>query len=86
MKAFEGKTAVVTGAASGIGRAIALRCADEGMSVVVADVDEAEAAADSQPPRDRVAGSPRGGAARSLAPAIDDDMHTISVSSAEIRS
>ena len=27
---------------------------------VVADVDEAEAAAESQPPRDRVAGSPRG--------------------------
>ena len=39
---------------------------------VVADVDEAEAAAESQPPRDRVAGSPRGAAARSLAPAIDD--------------
>ena len=39
---------------------------------VVADVDEAEAAAESQPPRDRVAGSPREGAARSLAPAIDD--------------
>ena len=36
-----GRTAVVTGAASGIGRALAARCADEGMSVAVADVDEA---------------------------------------------
>ena len=36
-----GKGAVVTGAASGIGRALSLRCADEGMSVVLADIDEA---------------------------------------------
>lgn len=35
------KTAVVTGAASGIGRALALQAAAEGMRVVVADVDEA---------------------------------------------
>jgi NAD(P)-dependent dehydrogenase (short-subunit alcohol dehydrogenase family) len=41
MREFQGKVAVVTGAASGIGRALALRAADEGMSVVVADVDEA---------------------------------------------
>ena len=41
MRDFRGKTAVVTGAASGIGRALALQCAEEGMSVVVADVDEA---------------------------------------------
>lgn len=38
---FAGGTAVVTGAASGIGRALALRCADEGMSLALADVDEA---------------------------------------------
>lgn len=38
---FRDKTAVVTGAASGIGRALALQCADEGMSLVVADIDEA---------------------------------------------
>lgn len=41
MDQFQGRTAVVTGAASGIGRALSLRCADEGMSVVLADVDEA---------------------------------------------
>jgi NAD(P)-dependent dehydrogenase (short-subunit alcohol dehydrogenase family) len=40
MHAFQGRTAVVTGAASGIGRALALHCAKEGMAVAVADVDE----------------------------------------------
>lgn len=41
MDQFRGRTAVVTGAASGIGRALALHCAEEGMLVVVADVDDA---------------------------------------------
>lgn len=40
MKDFKDKVAVVTGAASGIGRAIADRCIHEGMRVVLADVDE----------------------------------------------
>jgi len=40
MKEFSGKVAVVTGAASGIGRAIAKRCALEGMKVVLADIEE----------------------------------------------
>ena len=34
-----GKTAVVTGASSGIGRAIAVSFASEGASVVIADLD-----------------------------------------------
>jgi NAD(P)-dependent dehydrogenase (short-subunit alcohol dehydrogenase family) len=41
MKQFNGKVAVITGAASGIGRAIAGRCVSEGMKVVLADIDEA---------------------------------------------
>jgi NAD(P)-dependent dehydrogenase (short-subunit alcohol dehydrogenase family) len=39
MNRFDGQTAVVTGASSGIGRASALRLAEEGANVVVADVD-----------------------------------------------
>lgn len=39
MKEFKGKVAVVTGAASGIGLGIAEQCAEEGMSVVLADID-----------------------------------------------
>ena len=41
MKEFRGKVAVITGAASGIGRGLAEHCAQEGMKVVLADVDEA---------------------------------------------
>jgi NAD(P)-dependent dehydrogenase (short-subunit alcohol dehydrogenase family) len=39
MKDFKSKVAVITGAASGIGRALAERCAREGMKVVLADVE-----------------------------------------------
>lgn len=41
MKEFRGKVAVITGGASGIGRAMAARFAREGMKVVLADHDEA---------------------------------------------
>ncbi|MEM1434276.1 MAG: SDR family NAD(P)-dependent oxidoreductase [Pseudomonadota bacterium] len=41
MQDFTGKIAVVTGAASGIGRATAARFASAGMKVVLADIEEA---------------------------------------------
>lgn len=37
---FEGKTVVITGAASGIGKATALKFAQEKANVVIGDVDE----------------------------------------------
>lgn len=46
MKTLKGKVAVVTGAGSGIGRAMALRFAKEGASVVLADI-EADALTES---------------------------------------
>lgn len=42
MREFKDKVAVITGAASGIGRAIAERCVGAGMKVVLADVHEAD--------------------------------------------
>lgn len=48
MKEFKDKVAVITGAASGIGRGIAERCAQEGMKVVLADVEEAALAQTKQ--------------------------------------
>lgn len=40
MDALQGRVAVVTGAASGIGRAVAERLVDEGMKVALADIEE----------------------------------------------
>ncbi|MBI3463948.1 MAG: SDR family NAD(P)-dependent oxidoreductase [Planctomycetes bacterium] len=39
MREFKDKVAVITGAASGIGRALADRCVKEGMKVVLADLE-----------------------------------------------
>lgn len=44
MHDLKGKTAVITGAASGIGLALAQRAAREGMRLVLADIDEARLA------------------------------------------
>ena len=44
MKRFAGKTALITGAAQGIGRGIALRLAEEGANIVVNDRANLEAA------------------------------------------
>ncbi|KKN44904.1 hypothetical protein LCGC14_0688540 [marine sediment metagenome] len=40
MKEFKDKVAIITGAGSGIGFALAERCTKEGMKVVLADIDE----------------------------------------------
>ncbi len=40
MKDFKSKVAVITGAGSGIGLALVNKCIDEGMKVVLADIDE----------------------------------------------
>ena len=44
----EGRTAVITGGASGIGLAVATRCATLGMKICIADVDELALAAASK--------------------------------------
>ena len=47
MRELEGKVAVVTGAASGIGRALTERFVAEGMRVVMADVEESRLVAEA---------------------------------------
>ncbi len=44
MQEFEGRTAVITGAGSGIGRGLATVFARAGMRVVVSDIEEPAAA------------------------------------------
>jgi NADP-dependent 3-hydroxy acid dehydrogenase YdfG len=40
MRDFKGKTAVITGAASGIGFALAEKFANEGMNIILADIEQ----------------------------------------------
>jgi len=40
MNEYNQKIAVITGAASGIGRALAQKCASEKMRLVIADIEE----------------------------------------------
>jgi NAD(P)-dependent dehydrogenase (short-subunit alcohol dehydrogenase family) len=49
MGVLDGKVAVVTGGASGIGRATALRCAAEGARVVIADIQDGAAVVAAAP-------------------------------------
>jgi 2-hydroxycyclohexanecarboxyl-CoA dehydrogenase len=63
MKRFEGRVAIVTGGASGIGRATALRLAAEGAAVVIADLDAQRA--------EEVAGEVGRDGGKALALAVD---------------
>jgi NAD(P)-dependent dehydrogenase (short-subunit alcohol dehydrogenase family) len=48
MRRFEGRVAVVSGAAQGMGKAVALRLGEEGATVVAVDINEAGAAVTAQ--------------------------------------
>ncbi|MEC4017725.1 SDR family NAD(P)-dependent oxidoreductase [Streptomyces sp. H27-D2] len=63
MELRQGQVAVVTGAASGVGLAMAHRFADEGLRVVLADVEEGAL--------NKAAGELRAGGAQVLARAVD---------------
>jgi NAD(P)-dependent dehydrogenase (short-subunit alcohol dehydrogenase family) len=60
---FAGKTAIVTGAANGIGKATALRLANEGAEVALVDIDQVKV--------EQVAGTIRAAGGTALAFAVD---------------
>ena len=66
MKSLRGRVVVITGAGSGIGRALAIACAAEGARVAISDIDEAGLATTQH------AITARGGAARAPRLAVAD--------------
>ncbi|MDB6087190.1 MAG: fabG 2, partial [Gammaproteobacteria bacterium] len=48
MRRFEGRVAVVSGAAQGMGKAVAMRLGSEGATVVAVDINGAAAAATAE--------------------------------------
>ena len=48
MRRFEGRVAVVSGAAQGMGKAVALRLGEEGATVIAVDINGAGAAVTAQ--------------------------------------
>src|SRR5947209_3610826 len=69
---LQGRSAIVTGAASGIGRAIAVRFADEGARVIASDIREGPiwAQGDARSTADVI--SSRGGSARFIKADVSD--------------
>ena len=58
MKDFSDKTAVITGGASGIGRAMGALFLDKGMNVVLADIEQkaVKGDGDGEPGKDEIGG------------------------------
>ena len=63
MEQFEGRVAVITGAGSGVGEGLSRVCAEEGMRVILADIELAQA--------ERVAAELRSGGAEAVAVRVD---------------